>query len=622
MQSGISSRRALLDLGAAPALVIGVTGHRDLRTEDVETLTDRVRSKLVALQTEFPEARFIMMSALAEGADQLVAGVADELGIEIVVPLPHPMETCRSMFTRQSDQECFDRLLANSTAHFVVPTVEDRPSGSASALALDPNLAYAALGRIIASSSDILLALWDGQPSDKVGGTAHVVRYMRTGHGLPESLARLGSLVDSPEHAIIYHLSTPRQSLPNVEKSFEWMEPLLVGASKSEAEAFKQMHGLLGKMDRREDVAWLATETGQKTFKQSLDYLGVPSELLKRLEISSLARRYAEADALALRFQTATQRTFKAIFVMAVLSTLLVSAYWNWGDPKLSSLPDRSWWRFPEKHHPFVIAHASLLLAAFSIYGWFRWWPPKSPHPNRHYKHLDYRALAEALRVQIFWRLSGLPDSVSEQYLRRHRSPLDWIKSSLRLAYLDACADGPPTSPPQINAVIQGWVLGQAKYQRDTRLVRDEHRLHRLEMASRLCFGCGILIMLFECVHPSPPSIERNALIFLAGLLPVLAGLFEFYLRVQGYKDHTHEARKMATIFLNAYRSLWYLQTDCAYTAYPAAEGTLPDISIQSDDPQAVGTAQGILREAGTEALEENCDWFLMHRSREIEVPG
>jgi hypothetical protein len=39
--------------------------------------------------------------------------------------------------------------------------------------------------------------------------------------------------------------------------------------------------------------------------------------------------------------------------------------------------------------------------------------------------------------------------------------------------------------------------------------------------------------MLCECVPTSPPIIERNSLIFLAGLLPVLAGLFEFDLRVQ-----------------------------------------------------------------------------------------
>lgn len=423
MQSESSSRRTLLDLGAAPVLVIGVTGHRDLRAEDVQPLTGRVRGKLVDIQTEFPEARLILMSALAEGADQLVASVAAELGIEIVAPLPHPKETCRSSFSRQSDKDAFDSLLEKATAHFVAPTVEARVGESVSAPTSDPNLAYAALGRIIASSSDILLALWDGQPSDKMGGTAHVVRYMRTGHGLPESLARLGSLVDSPEQAIIYHLSTPRRSLPDVEQPFEWREPLILGGGKSEAEAFKQMHGLLGKMDRREDVAWLATKTGQENLKQSLNYLGVPSELLKSSEISSLAQRYAEADALALRFQTVTQRTFKAIFVLAVLSALLVSSYWNWGHPKPSSLADRNWWSLPEKHHPFVIEHASLLLAAFVTYGWFRWWPLKSRHANRHYKHLDYRALAEALRVQIFWRLSGLTDSVSEKYLRRHRSP-------------------------------------------------------------------------------------------------------------------------------------------------------------------------------------------------------
>ena len=659
MQSGSPSRRALLDLRAAPALVIGVTGHRDLRSEDIGILSKRVRVKLEDLQTEFPEARLIVMSALAEGADQLVADVAVKLGIEIVVLFPHRRETCRSTFTCQSDQEGFDRLLEKATAHFAVPMVEDGAAESSSAITSDPNLEYAALGRIIASSSDILLALWDGQPSDKMGGTAYVVRYMRTGHGLPESLARLGSLVDSPEHAIIYHLSTPRQQVPTVEQPFEWKEPLLVGGSKSEKEAFKQMHSLLRKMDRREDVAWLATKTGREKLNQSLKFMGVPSELEKMPEISSLMQRYAEADTLALRFQTITRGTFTAIFVLAVLSAFFVSAYWNWGDPNLSSSTDRNWWRIPEKHHSLVRAHAFLVLAGFGTYAWFRWWPVTSCHANRQYKHLDYRALAEALRVQIFWRLSGLTDSVSEKYLRRHRSPLDWVKSSLRLAYLDACADGPPTSPPQINAVIQGWVLGQAKYQRNNRLVRDEHRLHRLESASRMCFAGGILIMVFECVHHSTPNMERNALIFLAGFLPVLAGLLEFYLRVQGYKDHTHEARKMATIFLNAYRSLWYLQPDCAYIVYPGDksksdedehwsarlahtslyvcrlfwpfkwpgghhknETQLPEICIPTHNSHTIYTAQTILREAGSEALEENCDWFLMHRSREIEVPG
>lgn len=375
-------------------------------------------------------------------------------------------------------------------------------------------------------------------------------------------------------------------------------------------------------MDRRKDKRWLNSKTGRATFARSTVDLDVPKELLNRPEISSLIQRYAEADALALRFQTSTRQTFNAIFGFAMLSAIFVSAYWNWGDPGLLTTDRGSWWHLPEKHHPLVVWHAVLLAAAFVVYAWFRRWPIGTHDPNRHHKHLDYRVLAEALRVQIYWRLSGLMDSVSEKYLRRHRSALDWVKSVLRLAYLDACIDGPPTSPPQINAVIHGWIFGQAMYQRNTRLVRDERRLLRLEWVSQSCFGGGILIMLFECLHRAQPSFHRNALIFFAGLLPVLAGLFEFYLRVQGYKDHTHEARKTATIFLNAYRSLWYLQPGCADSTFATTHDAFPVVSIPAEDRQAVCIAQRILREAGTEALEENCDWFLMHRSREIVVPG
>src|SRR4051812_27960896 len=89
MQPAPKPRRPLLDLGAAPVLVVGVTGHRDLRKEDISILSDCIRAKLKALRSEFPDARLVLMSALAEGADQLVAKVAmGEMGFELLVPLP------------------------------------------------------------------------------------------------------------------------------------------------------------------------------------------------------------------------------------------------------------------------------------------------------------------------------------------------------------------------------------------------------------------------------------------------------------------------------------------------------------------------------------------------------
>jgi len=46
----------------------------------------------------------------------------------------------------------------------------------------------------------------------------------------------------------------------------------------------------------------------------------------------------------------------------------------------------------------------------------------------------DVRAIAEGLRIQFYWNLAGLGKSVSANYLSRHRSELDWIRSVIRSA--------------------------------------------------------------------------------------------------------------------------------------------------------------------------------------------
>src|SRR5205823_7382304 len=44
----------------------------------------------------------------------------------------------------------------------------------------------------------------------------------------------------------------------------------------------------------------------------------------------------------------------------------------------------------------------------------------------------DARALAEGLRVQIFWNLAGLGRSVPANYMQRQRTELDWIRAAIR----------------------------------------------------------------------------------------------------------------------------------------------------------------------------------------------
>jgi len=43
-------------------------------------------------------------------------------------------------------------------------------------------------------------------------------------------------------------------------------------------------------------------------------------------------------------------------------------------------------------------------------------------------KRYDYRALAEALRVQIYWSVAGLNRSVAHDYMQRQKDELNWIR--------------------------------------------------------------------------------------------------------------------------------------------------------------------------------------------------
>jgi hypothetical protein len=68
-------------------LVIGVTGHRDLRPDEMPEIRQRVRELFVNLQERFPTRKLRLLSPLAEGADRLVANVGMELGMELAVAL-------------------------------------------------------------------------------------------------------------------------------------------------------------------------------------------------------------------------------------------------------------------------------------------------------------------------------------------------------------------------------------------------------------------------------------------------------------------------------------------------------------------------------------------------------
>jgi hypothetical protein len=136
---------------------VGITGHRDL-----SGATCRLVSAAIATQL----ARFDSIdgiSSLAEGADQLFAEQVVKAGgaLTAVVPSAHYGRSFQSIAGIASYRRL--RALAREVIElpFSAPTEE----------------AYWAAGQRIVGLADVLLAVWDGTPSQGMGGTADVVAF-------------------------------------------------------------------------------------------------------------------------------------------------------------------------------------------------------------------------------------------------------------------------------------------------------------------------------------------------------------------------------------------------------------------------------------------------------------
>lgn len=148
-------------------LRVGVTGHRALA--DPDGLADAVDAELDRLAAERDQHAVELRTSLAEGADRLVAVRVLARGGRLVVLLPLPADDYRRDFATEASQRAFDRLSAVADEVRVVDVPEGSPREAA----------YEAAGHAVVEGSEVLLALWDGRPSQGRGGTAEIVEHAR-----------------------------------------------------------------------------------------------------------------------------------------------------------------------------------------------------------------------------------------------------------------------------------------------------------------------------------------------------------------------------------------------------------------------------------------------------------
>ena len=149
-------------------VIIGITGHKDLRDRDLDDLKNAVCTQLESLRTKYPNSGFAVMTCLAEGADQLCAEAALGMGFEIITILPMPVNEYSEDFEGDALRK-LNELIGQSSKILMAPYKEPFRE--------DRDYLYRQAGLYIAEHCHVLFALWDGTPGNAGEySTASVVR--------------------------------------------------------------------------------------------------------------------------------------------------------------------------------------------------------------------------------------------------------------------------------------------------------------------------------------------------------------------------------------------------------------------------------------------------------------
>ena len=587
--------------------VFGVTGHRDIAPSAVPKLEDRVRQIFKSFKNEMPNTPLVVLTALAHGADRLVARVAVESGIDaqIVVPLPMPQDYYEKDFLPDSVKEFRSMLTAPNIACFELPVL---PGAQLSDIAHDGearNAQYALSGAYIAAKCHLLIALWDGIDPHKFGGTAEVVRYKL--HGV---LTRFRPVLnpgekfdksDPLELGPVYHIVTPRDEPDAAAVDLKTIQMLYPKSyeyhTEKEAEAY-YLDRIFGPIERFNSEGAVLVDNDQRGDLVPLDELTAVNSAEALESLLYLDRLFTRADQLAIRYGNYTRtmlRTLTLFVFAAAFCFDLSNEVMN--KTQLVSLK------------PLVMLGFPLLMIAAFLMHW-------NAHRN-HYQDLyqDYRALAEGLRVQFFWQLSGIDDSVSSHYLGKQRSELSWIRRACMVARMFLPPQSNPLSPEAMQLVKKHWIENQHGY--FTKQAMREHRKATMyEWIIRVSFWSGLVIIsaisLFNFHGMLPPepfrhyaelaaeheSLLHASLMLLVVMTAVLAALLHNYVEKSAVEYHAKQYHRMAGTFRTAARRIVSL--------------------AKAKDHAEIREEIHLL---GTEALAENGDWVLTHRDRPLEVP-
>jgi hypothetical protein len=564
-------------------LRIGVTGHRgapklpDDAIGPVRACVNRVISAVMeaarGLDDEFTrgfphgakhtersagEARnrpsFTIVSALAEGADRIIAEAGLAAGFTLEAVLPFARAEYRKDFGTPESCSRFDELIAQSESVFELDgNARERPR------------AYEAAGLVMLANVDVLIAVWDGEDAAGIGGTAQIVAravadgipivwidpakteevrlsWLRPGEApLANAGARPKATFHMADAAAITQAITDVFSPPTQSQQKKALQLYL-----SERERrwnlcpwFPLLQWVFaGRRLRRTDFCLPSPLAEMK--KQWQPYFTIlPQDGKQRPAIeNALLSAYSVADHLAIYYSLVYRSAYVFNFLFAAIAVTLALGGVFHPDLKIKS----------------VLVGAELVVIGTILFTWLY-----GHHRQWHRRWLDYRRLAECLRHMRVLAPIGASGPIDRSGRNLDVDEQDWVNwyawSLRRLIPLPNLAVDVAYVTAMRDAVRATEIDGQLRFHlaNAERIDKLDHRMHR---CGQYLFGfTGGLCLLFLCVSiplvwSGTEHLETHTILdlftFVTALFPTLGAAISA-IHVQGdFKTVAEQSKRTA----------------------------------------------------------------------------
>jgi hypothetical protein len=569
-----------IPFGQVP-IVVGVTGHRDIPPEDVAALEAAVIAELQSFSQRYPSSPLLLISGLAEGADRLVAECALRLGWSVGAVLALPRDEFEKDFSSSQSLGHFDSLLKRC-----IWVREAAVSGTPR-----PDC-YEAAGFWIARQAQWLIALYDGQPGAGRGGSAEVVRIFREGlPSLEPVLPDAGPVI----HILTRRLSAVDRILAADVATRTTLNPCPGGLGDNAAETTRWVN-VLSRIDEFNALSKKILKDNQHDVENSRSYLDSGRTFSdEKLPAAAVAARciFGVADVISTHAQRQRNRLFVCMIVLSVLAVLCEQLY-------SGPLGDAAW---------LLVALLFVGLATLPI--WLRLPPFLSgswkPTKDLEALYLDCRSLAEACRVQYYWKISGVAACAAENHLQDQRDELEWIRQAVRSTELVPDSMDIVSGRREIEKISVDWIVHQMGYfigstanveaanKSAWHLMRSENINRTVEILLIATVGGQLAVFGLHTLLGESTNYLKWLQWFCSMLL-ALAAAFNVWGRTQAHVEHARSYSRMGlTMRLAALRL-----------------GGL----LKQSNPFPVAAAREVIHAAGLAALDENGDWLLLHRDR------